>query len=81
MYKIPDVDCDYIDVTKGMDTNGDLSEQTETICGMKGYHIGEFWISCQSDGSGIIRKVEELKVILEWYLEDGSTYGHTICCM
>lgn len=24
MYKIPDVDCDYIDVTKGMDTNGNL---------------------------------------------------------
>ena len=24
MYKIPDVNCDYIDVTKGMDTNGNL---------------------------------------------------------
>ena len=24
MYKIPDVNCDYIDVTKGMFTNGDL---------------------------------------------------------
>ena len=24
MYKIPDVDCNYIDVTKGMDTDGNL---------------------------------------------------------
>ena len=24
MYKIPDVNCDYIDVTKGMDTAGNL---------------------------------------------------------